>query len=260
MTDNNVFDSFHVEKARQLVKHMEAQNLEGVSRILKELTEIRHNKLFCELGRLTRELHETLNSFRVDNHIASLAENDIPDAKKRLGHVIHMTETSALRTLTAVENSMPLSRAMHERTQHFKISWQSFRRREMTAEQFRRLSRDMDEFLEYMGVDISQMQDNLSEILLAQEAQDLSGQIIKQVIDLVADLEVSLVELIRITGGADVDNSLGDSVATEEDRTVKAQNAVNTLKASGPVVPGLESADVMQSQDEVDELLSSLGF
>lgn len=254
MTENNVFESSHVHMARQLIKHMEAQNEEEVNRLLKELTEIRHDKLFCELGRLTRELHETLKGFQVDTRIASLAENDIPDAKKRLGHVIDMTEASALRTLTAVESSMPLSQAMGERTRHFKKSWRSFRRREMTAEQFRSLSREMDKFLEHTDGDMSQLQNNLSEILIAQETQDLSGQIIKQVIALVEDLEVSLVELIRITGGAGIDADI------EDERSVNAHETTKNLNGSGPVIPGVEGTDVMQSQDEVDELLSSLGF
>jgi chemotaxis protein CheZ len=236
MMNNKVPESRHVDIARQLIKQMEAQDEEEVNRLLKQLTEMRHDKLFCELGRLTRELHETLNGFRLDSRIAYLAENDIPAAKKRLGHVIDMTENSALSTLTAVENAMPLSQAMRERTRRFKQSWQSFRRREMTAEQFRRLNRDMDEFLEHMDGDISHVHENLSEILVAQEAQDLSGQIIKQVIGLVQNLENSLVDLIRIAGEIETrtEDSPGNAVNKGGNPWFRGLKTLKTPKLLGP--------------------------
>ena len=262
MMNNKVFESCHVDNARQIIKRMEAQDEEQVNRLLKELTEIRHDKLFCELGRLTRELHETLNGFRLDTRITHLAENDIPDAKKRLSHVIDMTEKSALSTLTAVESAMPLSQAMRERTHHFKKSWQSFRRREMTAGQFRRLSQDMDDFLDHMDDDISNVHGNLSTILVAQEAQDLSGQIIKQVIEFVQDLEDSLVDLIRITGEIEIQPEYMRSDDVKKGSVHASTNlkSADKLKGGGPAVPGLDSTDKVQSQDEVDELLSRLGF
>lgn len=236
-----------LDLARQLVAQIEASNEAKVNELLLELTQIRHGTLFCEVGKLTRELHDTLNNFRLDTRISSVTERDIPDAKKRLSHVIEMTENSALRTLNAVESSVGLSKAVRKRTQHFKDSWESFRRREMTPDQFRQLNRDIDNYLEQMDKELARIHENLLEIMMAQETQDLSGQIIRQVIQLVQNVENSLVDLIRITGQV-------------EQGTITYDSGGDERKGSGPAVPEVDSKEAVQSQDEVDELLSSLGF
>ena len=89
------------------------------------------------------------------------------------------------------------------------------------------------------------VQSGLNDILMAQGFQDITGQIIKRVIDLVHDLESSMVELIRISGGKG-----GEPKHTHE------------LELPGPMVPGIDdkAGDVAANQDDVDDLLSSLGF
>jgi chemotaxis protein CheZ len=89
------------------------------------------------------------------------------------------------------------------------------------------------------------MKTNLNDVLMAQDFQDLTGQIISRVITLVEEVEGNLVELIRLTG----------------DRFIKPQDAPETdTAAEGPHVPGVGRTDVVADQDEVDDLLSSLGF
>jgi len=86
----------------------------------------------------------------------------------------------------------------------------------------------------------------LNDVLLAQGFQDITGQIIKLVINLVHDVELSMVELIRITGGTSVRS---DSRAQREE-----------AELAGPAIPSLDSGDTIAGQDDVDDLLSSLGF
>ncbi|MCP4407872.1 MAG: protein phosphatase CheZ [Gammaproteobacteria bacterium] len=241
------FEDKRLDLAQQLVVQIEANNETKVRELLLELTQVRDGTLFCEVGKLTRELHDTLNNFRLDTHISSVTERDIPDAKKRLSHVIEMTENSALRTLNAVESGVELSKAVRNRTQHLKDGWESFRRREMTPDQFRQLNRDIDSYLDKMDRELALIHGNLSEIMMAQETQDLSGQIIRQVIQLVQNVENSLVDLIRITGQA-------------EPAGIEHSAGLDESRGSGPTVPGVDSKEAVQSQDEVDELLSSLGF
>jgi chemotaxis protein CheZ len=236
-----------LDLARQLVKQLKVSDEEKVNYILSELTQIRHDNLFCEVAKLTRELHEMLNNFSRDSRISFLAEHDIPDAKKRLSDVINMTEESALRTLQAVEHSVTLSQTVRKRIAHFKKSWQSFRRHEITPNQFRRLNQDMDVFLEKTDDEVSQIHGHLSEILLAQETQDLSGQIICKVIKLVQNVENSLVDLIRMSGRVDMS-------------TVKKGADMHNSTGSSSVADEVNTEDTVQSQDEVDELLLSLGF
>lgn len=80
---------------------------------------------------------------------------------------------------------------------------------------------------------------------MAQDFQDLTGQIIRKVIDLVHDVEEKLVKLVRITG-----NKIEEETIVKEGRE----------KLAGPAVPGLDQGDQVSGQDEVDDLLSSLGF
>jgi chemotaxis protein CheZ len=233
--------------ARELVKRLEADHEDEACHILSELIQPQTNNLFREVGKLTRELHETLNEFRLDERISDLTTNQIPDAKQRLNYVIDMTEESALRTIQVVEEAVPVADTLRERTRYFKNSWDSFRRREMTADEFRQLNRDIDVFLDQTDVDLSKIHGKLSDIMMAQGAQDLSGQIIRQVIELVQKVEGSLVDIIRITG----------QDLTDKPRQITDAGAATAM---GPAVPGVNHGDVVSNQDEVDELLTSLGF
>lgn len=175
-----------------------------------------------------------------------LTRNEIPDAKERLNYVIVMTEQSANRTLNAVEQAIPISEELRNRSDELNAKWERFRQRQMPVEEFRVLSNEIDEFMSWTSGNAGRMHENLSEILMAQDFQDLTGQIIRRVISLVQEMESSLVELIRITGS----RLKTDSPENE-----------NKIASEGPRIPGCEShKDRVNGQDQVDDLLSSLGF
>ena len=98
-----------LDQARALVQELETGNIPAAEGLIERLSQIREQSLFQELGKMTRQLHDSLNSFAVDSRMQSLAESDIPDAKARLNHVIEMTETSANRTLNAVDDTLPIA-------------------------------------------------------------------------------------------------------------------------------------------------------
>ncbi len=235
-----------LEQARALVTHLEHGDESQAARMLEELTRSREQNLFQELGRLTRELHETMNSFRLDSRIASIAEHEFPDAKERLNYVITMTEQAAHRTLDLVEQSLPVAEQMDHQAAALREAWERFRQRRMQADEFRELSRSMGGFLGSVAQDCATLHSNLSEVLMAQGYQDLTGQIIRRVIRLVQEVEDSLVEMVRISGS----HMLQGVTATVNDAEV----------LEGPRIPGLSDAAVVEGQDEVDALLSSLGF
>jgi chemotaxis protein CheZ len=248
MGDGEMMGEDALNQARQLVREMEAGNETEARRVLDGLTRLREAELYCELGKLTRELHDALSNFRLDSRIAGLAEQEIPDARERLNYVINMTEEAANKTLGAVEESIPVSEQMQERSADLAQRWRQFRSRELSVDQFRELSRAIDEFFPFVEHSTQLVQSNLSEVLMAQGFQDLTGQIIRRVIRLVHDVEESLVDLIRLSGG-------------ERGAVMEADEQREKIKAQGPQVPGVDDADnMMQGQDAVDELLSSLGF
>lgn len=252
MADENTpsqSDDF-AQRVRELAQHVETGNTEEADRILDQIAKLRENSLFQELGKLTREFHETLNSFRLDSRLASFAEKEFPDARERLRHVVDMTAKSADRSLTAAEESMPLCDNIESEAAELKGQWERFVNRDMSADEFRQLSTRINQFLDTSGSNAGALRSNLNEVMMAQDFQDLTGQIIERVITLVDDMEGSLVELIRLSGQKFVEK--GAAERKEED----------PLKGVGPVVPGVDDAaeNIVSGQDEVDDLLSSLGF
>lgn len=231
--------------ARELVAQLEAGRQEQVGDLLGELTRLRETELFREMGQLTRQLHDALNGV-LDSRLASIAEEDIPQARERLNYVITMTEQAANRTLSAVEESLPLSDGLGRRAGELGDDWDRFRRREMEAEEFRELSRAVQAFFASVSTDTARIRENLSDVLMAQDFQDLTGQVIRRVTNLVQDVEERLVGLIRLSTAG------GTTSATPAPGP--------SLEPEGPHVAPERREDVVQDQDEVDDLLSSLGF
>lgn len=218
---------------------------------MEDLSALRESHLFQELGKLTRDLHDALMGFQVDSNMASLAENEIPDAKERLNYVITMTEQAADKTLTAVESSVTLSNELGERASKLQENWGRFRKRDMQVEEFRAMSEELDEFFQWLDEKGPEINSRLSDIMMAQDFQDLTGQIIRRVIKLVQDVEEGLVGLIRVTG---------QKMMTQGQAAQKKEKQGPDIAAVGPAVPGVDKGDIVTSQDDVDDLLSSLGF
>jgi chemotaxis protein CheZ len=234
-----------LEKAQALVEALQSGDDIDAERLISDLSTVKENDLFLEVGRLTRELHEAINSFLHDARISDMTAVEIPDAKERLNYVITMTQQSADRTLTAVEQSLPLARELEQNSGQLLIEWEKLRARLLKKDDFKELSDALVTFLNQAKQDSVALQDNLSEVLMAQDFQDLTGQIIRKVINLVHDVEEKLVMLVRITGG-------------KLDKKSKDHHDPSTLE--GPRVPGIDQGDQVNSQDDVDDLLSSLGF
>ncbi len=232
--------------AKDLVAALEKGDQAVADEILDQVAGLRETQLFKEIGRLTRQLHDTMVSFAVDSKIAEMAEHDIPDAKERLRYVISMTEQSADQTLTAVETLLPISQELNEQANHLSGKWGRFLDKEMPLDEFKSMSAEIAQYFEHSKGALEQVQGGLNEILMAQGFQDITGQIIRRVIDLVQDLEISMVKLI--------------SISSRKAGTGEAASDHHELP--GPVVPGVDdkAGDVATSQVDVDDLLSSLGF
>ena len=232
-----------LERARSLVARIEAGGEGDAQQLLDEFAGPRESVMFQEIGRLTRELHDRLNSFQNDARLAALTECEIPDAKERLNYVLNMTDQAARRTLSAVEESVPLNEAIGQRAGKLQQEWERFTRRQMEPAEFRALSHKLNEFLTVTRDDTSRIHARLMDVLMAQEYQDLTGQVIHRVIRLVQDVEDSLVGLIRVSSKNGVVCGADGKPGLE-----------------GPQINPYARTDVVANQDGVDDLLSSLGF
>jgi chemotaxis protein CheZ len=238
-----------LDNARELVTKLETGEVDQVRGLIDNLTRLKESELFQELGKLTRTLHESLANFQLDSKISSLTEEDLPDAKTRLNHVITMTEDAANKTMDAIDAAEPLSEELRKSSADIHEAWKKFRTRELSVEEFRKMSKRLDEFFPEIEKSSETIHAKLNEILMAQDFQDLTGQIIRRVITLVTDVEDNLVQLIKLSGS---------KYNAEEGASGKEEG--KSAKGFGPAVPGVEHGSTVESQDDVDELLSSLGF
>ncbi|WPL19778.1 chemotaxis regulator CheZ [Thiorhodovibrio winogradskyi] len=254
---NEATQARQLELARLLVEQLESGQVDEAGLTIQRLGAPYERELFEELGRLTRELHDALRSFRDDSRLIEITRSEFPDAKQRLNHVITMTEQATHRTLNAVETGLPIAEALHAESARFAGSWTEFRGRKLSVEQFRELTRELDEFLRQTTDQTKQLGSLMSEIMMAQDFQDLTGQIIARVIKLVQEVEGNLVGLVRLSGERLEPEKLQSAAAA-----AAAKPELDSFKPVGPAVPNTKDteADVMSSQDDVDALLSSLGF
>jgi len=238
-------DDDYLETARKLVIALEQKDQNEADVLLNHLNTSNHMFLFQEIGKLTRYLHDTLRSFETDLNLTKLAEKDIPDATNRLKYVIEKTDEAASNTLTIVEKYMPICEAQEKESQLLESEWSRFMAREMNADDFRSLASGLTEYFTKNKTSYSDIRSGMSEIIIAQDYQDITGQIIKKVIDLVQNVENNLIRVIKISGE-------GSGLANLSNR--------KNSDLEGPQVPDNTSSDAVNGQDEVDDLLSSLGF
>ena len=239
--------SERLQLAKSLVSHLEAGNENDAGNVIAELSGFGDSHLFQEIGRLTRELHDSINSFVADAGLADIAQHEMPDAAERLRYVIATTEQAANTTLGAVEESLPLADSLRSDARHLADQWRKFNSRQLSVDDFRELSGELSSFLKVTQTNSEALHDKLSEVLMAQGYQDITGQVIRKVITLVNDVGLKLVELVRLSG---------HRVRSRENKDGMQSNN----SPQGPVVPGVDKGDVVSGQDDVDDLLSSLGF
>ncbi len=211
---------------------------------LDALLQRRERMLFLDLRKLTADLQSALQRFRVDSRLADLAARDVPNAKLRLDHVLRLTDEAAHRTLDLVERSGPLAERTSRTAGEMIEQWQRFRDRKMAVEEFHGMVSAMDAFLNAACQDMDKVRENLSEVLVAQGYQDLSGQIIRGVMKLVTELELALADLVRLA-----------RTGVRSSRPVSDE----TRRGFGPPIPGINSGPSVSGQQDVDALLSGLG-
>ncbi|WP_395668869.1 protein phosphatase CheZ [Rhodoferax sp.] len=198
---------------------------------------------FARLGSITREMHEALTALG-GNQLNEIVR-EIPNTRDRLAYVGKMTEDAANKVLGLVEVAKPecndLSRRGEELAQSLLRLAQS---EDMTVEQARGLMLTCSKFAQNTAKFASDQGTVLSDIMMAQDFQDLSGQVIKKVIDIITKTELQLVQLLVESAPYKEQEPVPDTPAT-----------VDTHVLQGP-----QTADTALKQDDVDDLLASLGF
>ena len=243
------------DNAHQLVGHLESGDFAEALLVIHAINQARDRGLYYEVGQLTRALHNAIVNFQIDTSHAlggDAETSKISDASDRLDYVVQLTDKAANRTMDLVEVSAPKVSELGQQASALKADWQRLQRREMAADEFRDLYRRVGEFLDRTETTSSEVSAHLNDILIAQDYQDLTGQVIKRVTTLVHDVEESLVSLVRMAGQVDRITGINHAEVSETKKT--------SSRGEGPQIHADKREDVVSGQDEVDDLLSSLGF
>jgi chemotaxis protein CheZ len=198
-----------------------------------------------ELKRLTATAQSALARFSAEARLDALAGHEVPDARKRLTHVVKLTDEAAHRTMDLVDGCVPLVDESARGSAMLLEAWDAYDERDLAIASLWPERAAM--FLERTRSDSEALRANLSELLMAQGYQDITGQIIRSVISLVDELEQVLGKLVEIADGNEV---------TTVVRAVREQP--NWERGLGPQVAGLESTDAVSGQDDIDALLSQM--
>lgn len=201
-----------------------------------------HDEMLARVGQITRTLHESLRELGLDK-VVEKATNDIPDVRERLNYVARMTEQAAQRVLNATDAAIPMQERIDAGADEVLRGWRATLAAPFSESDYRDMATLTMQCLIDMRNDTSATKQQLLDIMMAQDFQDLTGQVIRRVTELAHGLEQQLVQLLL------------DYSPAEVKREVSGGSGL----LNGPQINPHKS-DVVADQSQVDDLLDSLGF
>jgi len=197
------------------------------------------------IGQLTRTLHNALRELGYERDLADARDN-LPDARDRLAYIARMTGEAAEKVLNAVDRARTVQQELTEQAGSLRNRWRAVatysaggRACTPTGKQ---LIDETCEFFADVGGQADRTNTILTDIMMAQDFHDLTGQVIRRVVTLAQSLEEQLVKLLIET------SAVGQRLRPDQ------------YKLEGPVVAPQERDDVVSDQKGVDDLLASMGF
>src|SRR5690554_3380433 len=210
-------------------------------------------ELVQRIGQLTRMLRENMRELGLDKEIERAAEA-IPDARDRLSYVATMTEQAAERALNAIDRAQPLQDAIGRGAEELDKRWAEWFAEPKELDEARDLVKQTRAYLADVPDKTQATHKELLDIMMAQDFQDLTGQVIKRMMDVIREIEHQLVQvLIDNMPESEARQHMQRQANDQWENEARRQDLLN-----GPQVK--EGADIVTSQDQVDDLLDQLGF
>jgi chemotaxis protein CheZ len=197
--------------------------------------------LLTKIGHLTRSIHDNLRELGYDRKLEEAAAS-IPDARERLTYVANLTERAAIRVMNATDVARPIQEQLASGASALAGRWRAVFSAQSSVDEFKALAASTLAYLDEVPRHTQATNAQLMEIVMAQDFQDLTGQVIKRINDLAHRWEQELLVLLLENMPA-------------EQRPVGADGLLN-----GPVVNVERAGEVVTTQAQVDDLLESLGF
>ncbi len=198
-------------------------------------------EIISRIGQLTRMLRDSLKELGLDQAIAQAAEA-IPDARDRLDYVVQMTAQAAERALNCVDAAQPRQTKLEKGAKALTVRWDSWFEQPIELGDARELVTATRDYLAEVPEHTAFTHAQLMEIMMAQDFQDLTGQVIKRMMDVVQEIEKQLLMVL-------LENM------PEPAQSKRASDGLLNGPQLDHTVEG-----VVANQDQVDDLLDSLGF
>ena len=193
--------------------------------------------MFERLGGIVRLLHDSLRELGYDKALTE-ASTQINDAQDRLEYVASLTEQAANKVLNTLDEGMPAQDLLSKKAKEMENRWADLFAGKLSIEEFKVLAGDARGFAQSVSAATEAEKARLLDIMMAQDFQDITGQLIKKVVTITKTVEHELAELLRDNAPPAVRDKLAKPALM-----------------SGPALPS-----VALDQDNVDDLLADLGF
>jgi len=219
----------HIDKAlvQALLDSLNNQQSDRAAALMDELTQLRESELIQQLTELSQNLDQTLNALESDTPILMHTKHDLPEVTERLQYVIDETQKASENTLASTELVLNLLNQAKDSSSTFPSDSNAISL-------------------------IEQACSELTNIMISQSYQDLTGQVLNRVILIMTDLELSLKSLIE--------RSKYDYQAIPERHQSDTQKQMDEARGVGPNVTSKSKQDVVGSQEDIDDLLNDLGI
>jgi chemotaxis protein CheZ len=200
-----------------------------------------HDEVLSRIGHMTRALHESLRGLGLDKLIEKAA-SDIPDARDRLDYVARLSEEAARRVLDATDAAAPLQDGIDSSAVELSRAWQSLLDSGQGTPEWRALAERTIASLGESRTAVGATKGHLMDIMMAQDFQDLTGQVIKRITGIAQNLEKQLVQMLVDFAPAEIRREFDNGLL------------------NGPQINPEGRDEVVADQGQVDDLLDSLGF
>ncbi len=232
-------DSVPIEEGMVLEPEVAEAVVEAVAESAAAVVAQSDKPMYERLGGIVRLLHDSLRELGFDKAINE-ASHQISDAQDRLEYVASLTEQAANKVLNTLDEGMPAQDVLSKKAKEMEERWEALFAGKMSIDEFKVLAGDSRQFASLVNDATEKEKARLLEIMMAQDFQDITGQLIKKVVTITKTVEHELADLLRDNAPPAVREKLH--------------------KPAPPIMQGPSVPTVALDQDNVDDLLADLGF
>lgn len=244
------------QQANSLVQSLDESNLSEAKKIIHELGHYESKSISLDpdsLRDLLSSIHDVTRELQINEETAELVEDEESvNVSDRLDYIVQVTQKAANETMDAIDLGLPIAASLHDTSQALLEEWGKLKRRELKVGEFNQLSKRLDGFLSETCQQTEAIKDNYNKILITQEFQDLTGQVVQKIMALMQTVEHKVSELLQ--SAQSIEQTTGVTPECKEKANSKGSSG------EGPQIKADQREDVVSGQDDVDDLLSSLGI